>query len=130
MLDLVPSLSLSRVLDSLRGIAAVEAAIVLDRSGRVLASSCPRSWSPKAIAAACSRVLAATEAEPIALESPVRVDIRGRRGSTILVSAGDEAILAVVAKTTTPESLSLEIARVTEEIRAAVSGGRAAPASG
>ena len=124
MLDTVPSVALSRVLDSLRGMSAVEAAVVFDRSGRVLASSCPRSWNPQAIASACSRVLAATEDDTFAMELPVRVDIRGKKGSAILVSAGNGTILAVVAKTTTPESLSLEIARVAEEIRIAVSSAR------
>jgi len=128
MVDTVPSVSLSRVLDSLRGMSAVEAAVVLDRGGRVLASSCPKSWNPKAIASACSRVLAATEADTLGMEPPVRVDIRGRKGSSILVSAGNGTVLAVFAKTTTPESLSLEIARVAEEIRTAISGpGTAKP---
>ncbi len=126
MLEPVPSVSLARVLDSLRGMAAVEAAIVLDRGGRVLAASCPKSWSPNAIALACSRVLSATEADAFAMDLPVRVDIRGKKGSAILVSAGDGAVLAVVARTTTPESLSLEIARVAEEVRRAVSRPRAA----
>ena len=116
----VPLISLTRILDSLRQMAAVEAAVVMDRAGHVIAASCPRTRSAKAIAAACSRVLAATEGEALAEETPVRVDIRGKKGSTILVTAGNGAVLAVVARTTTPESLSLELARVADEVRFAV----------
>ena len=105
--------------------AAVEAAVVMDRAGHVIAASCPRTRSAKAIAAACSRILAATEGEALAEETPVRVDIRGKKGSTILVTAGTGAVLAVVARTTTPESLSLELARVAEDVRFA-----AAPQAG
>ena len=120
MVPRVPSLSLTRILDSLRRMTAIEAAVVLDRAGRVLAASCPRNRSPKAIALACSRVLAVTEGEVLAKEVPMRVDIRGKKGSTILVCAGEEAVLAVVARTATPESLSLELARVAEEVRSAI----------
>ena len=120
MVPRVPSLSLTRILDSLRRMTSIEAAVVLDRTGRVLAASCPRNRSPKAIASACSRLLAATEGEALAKEVPLRVDIRGKKGSTILVCAGEDAVLAVVARTTTPESLSLELARVAEDVRSAV----------
>lgn len=124
----VPSLSLTRLLDSLRRIAVIEAAIVLDRAGRVIAASCPKQWSPKAIAIQCQEVLRATEGEPLSEEIPVRVDIRGRKASTILVAAGADVVLAVVARTTTPESLSLELARVADEVRFAVASPNASPA--
>lgn len=121
----VPSLSLGRILDSLRRIAAIEAAVVMDRGGRVIAASCPKHRSAHAIASACQQVLRATEGEPLSDEAPFRVDIRGRKASTILLAAGADAILAVVARTTTPESLSIELTRVADEVRAIVAAPNA-----
>ncbi|HKZ89778.1 MAG TPA: roadblock/LC7 domain-containing protein [Thermoplasmata archaeon] len=109
--------TLARILDELVSIPAVEEAMILTRNGRILAG---RTDAP-AFAQECRSLVSAATASEESREEFVRLDLRGSRRSTVVLSAGQEAILAVRMNTRTPESLSLELSRAADAVRRTVS---------
>jgi len=101
-----------QVLNSLLSMPPVEGALVVTRKGRILAACVPGGTDVKSLAKECRTVLSAgSEAIAPAGDEIVRVDLRAERGSTVVLRAGPDAILAVLTTTRTPESLSLELSQ-------------------
>jgi len=110
-----------QILDDLLVLPPVEGALVVTRRGRVVASRMPEGADAKSIARECRAVLeAGTEAIAPEGQDLVRVDLRATKGSTVVLRVGQDAILAVLTSTRTPESLSLELSRAANAIREAV----------
>ncbi|MGQ0796573.1 MAG: hypothetical protein ACT4OI_01720 [Methanobacteriota archaeon] len=105
--------TLARIVDELVAIPVIEEAIVVTRKGRVLAG---RTDTP-AFVQECLSLLSAAWPSVGSPEEFVRLDLRGPRGSTVVVQASQEALLAVRMSTRTPESLSLELSRAAEAVR-------------
>lgn len=112
----IRTVSLTTALAELLAMPPVEGAIVLTSKGRILAGRAPPGADPAALARECRTLLAAGSAAVPPRDDVVRVDLRGTRGSTIVMRVGDDLILAVVAATKTPETLSLELSRAADAI--------------
>lgn len=115
-----PHPSLQRILDELLAVPPVEGALVLTSQGRVLASRMPEGADERALAQGCRTLLTFAAGPIVSPDEIVRVDLRGTKGSTVLLRAGPDAILAVMTTTRTPESVSLELSRAAAEVRRAV----------
>lgn len=103
--------SLEYVVNELLTIPPVEGAIVLTMRGRVLAGRAPDGADPGTFARECRALLAAGAVAVTSPDELVRVDLRGTRGSMVVMRVGPDLILAVIAATKTPEALSLELSR-------------------
>lgn len=113
--------TLHRILNDLVAMPPVEGAMVLSSRGRILAACVPGGTDARSLARECCEVLdAGTEALAPEGSDLVRVDLRGTGGSTVVLRAGKDAILAVITSTRTPESLSLELSRAAEAVRRAL----------
>lgn len=110
---------LKTVLEELLVFPPVRGAMVLTTEGRVLASSLP-DRDEKALARECHTLVTAASDAIEASDDVVRVDLRGTKGSTVLLRAGRDLILAVLTSTRTPESLSLELSRAVAAVQRAV----------
>ncbi len=113
--------AIRQILDDLVAIPPVEGALVVTRKGRIVASRIPEGTDEQSLARECRAVLEAGS-ETIAPEGDalVRVDLRAAKGSTVVLRAGQDAILAVLTTTRTPESLNIELTRAAAAIREAV----------
>ena len=115
-----PHPSLQRILDELLTVPPVEGALVLTLKGRVLASRMPEGADERELAQGCRTLLTSAAGTIVSPDEIVRVDLRGTKGSTVLLRAGPDTILAVMTTTRTPESVSLELSRAAAEVRRAV----------
>jgi predicted regulator of Ras-like GTPase activity (Roadblock/LC7/MglB family) len=112
----VRAASLEHIVKYLLSVQAIEGAMVLTSKGDVLASRVPADTDAEAIARDCTKLLD-TGAEAVATaDDRVRVDVRGTKGSTVVLRVGTDMILAVMTATRTPESVSLEISRAAAEL--------------
>jgi len=112
----VRAASLEHIVRYLLSVRPIEGAMVLNSAGDVLAGSMPDGSDPQAIARDCRALLDAGAEAAASSDDLVRVDIRGTKGSTVVVRIGDDMILAVRTATRTPESVSLEISRAAAEL--------------
>lgn len=108
--------SLEHIVRYLLSVRPIEGAMVLSSTGAVLAGQMPAGADSEAIARDC-RTLLDTGAEAVSgADDLVRVDLRGTKGSTVVLRVGPDMILAVLTATRTPESVSLEISRAAAEL--------------
>lgn len=118
--DSNPHRILQRILDDLLAVPPVEGALVLTTKGRILASRVSDTADETSLVRECRTLLSFAAGRIGSPDEIVRVDLRGTKGSTVLLRAGPDAVLAVLTTTKTPESLSLELSHAAAEVRRVV----------